>query len=220
MILAVRVFVIGISASKWPVYTTSACIASCVGWTAVLYIKGDGVFAFCRDKTVSAFAPRSWIERLRALLLSCMLAVVYMFTFVNLTEGPTFCRYLVYYLICGVQNAVLIFLWFWFTDLTMEGIYYSEYLLITSVIFFIIGIGAMITYYIVFHTSVREVFSRYCPWLLRFYIFWIRKCQKGGATNQKDEKIIYQSHLFDYLLDFVPIKRHRSHRDLNLLPQC
>lgn len=107
-------------------------------------MNDDGVLKFCRDKTVPQSAPRSCIENFRMIFVSGVFAVVYMFTFVNLGRGPTFFRYLAYYLICGIQNAIVISSWVMSADLTIESVYFAKYLLIASVALFAIGIAAMI----------------------------------------------------------------------------
>lgn len=85
--------------------------------------------------------------------LFAIFGMVYVFTYVNLTEGRTFYKYLFFYAILFLENTSANIFWILRQDeKTMESLYYRPVVYL-NIIPFILGIVFMVLYYKVFHPS-------------------------------------------------------------------
>ncbi|KAK4884790.1 hypothetical protein RN001_001061 [Aquatica leii] len=85
--------------------------------------------------------------------LFAIFGMVYIFTYVNLTEGKTFIKYLFFYLILFFENTLANVFWILERDTElMKSLYYKPVVYL-NIIPFILGIIFMILYYKVFHPS-------------------------------------------------------------------
>ncbi|KAK5648238.1 hypothetical protein RI129_003130 [Pyrocoelia pectoralis] len=92
--------------------------------------------------------------------LFAIFGMVYIFTYVNLTEGKTFIRYLFFYLILFFENTIANVFWILERDTELMTTLYYKPVIYLNIIPFILGIIFMILYYKVFHPSTGYNVSR------------------------------------------------------------
>ncbi|CAG9860072.1 unnamed protein product [Phyllotreta striolata] len=93
-------------------------------------------------------------------LFYCILGAVYIFTHVVLVEGPTCCKYLIFYSVLFAENTIANVVWtVTVNDEVKTKVYYLPIVLL-NVIPFIFGIFFMLLYYRVFHPSLSTGYSR------------------------------------------------------------
>lgn len=78
---------------------------------------------------------------------------VYIFTQVVLVEGPTCCKYLIFYIILFTENTVANIVWIVTAEKAVRDMIYYMPIVFLNVIPFIFGILFMLLYYKVFHPS-------------------------------------------------------------------
>ncbi|XP_012265414.2 XK-related protein 6-like [Athalia rosae] len=161
-IIMSRILSISVVASMWPMYTGLACILHCAVMTTWLNMEPNGVAEFCRDGDHSRLAPLTRCERVRSFFFSVVLGFVYIFTYLNPSEGRTFVRHLFYYALCIMENVGASILWAMEAKQNLRNRWYFELITVLCCIPFVIGIVAMTLYYVFFHpTSKRR--SRLAP---------------------------------------------------------
>lgn len=149
---------ISLMASLW---NWQAGLASVIHWmmmTTWLVAEPHGVADFCRDGKNAPFTPLTVMERIRSALFAAVLGTVYVFTYLNPSEGRTFVRHLFYYTLCLVENAIAAILWARHgPGNKMTKKWWNYDLLITlCTVPFCLGILAMILYYMFFHPSTKH----------------------------------------------------------------
>jgi hypothetical protein len=90
-------------------------------------------------------------ERIGEILFAAILGLVYIFTYITPSEGRTCIRYLVYYMVCFVENLVSAVMWAFEVYPPVQNTWYFIPLLISSIVPFLVGIVFMILYYLYFH---------------------------------------------------------------------
>lgn len=151
-----RILSISIVASKWPLYTGIGCFIHWTVMTTWLVKEPHGVTEFCRDGEHSAQAPLTIRERIRSILFAAVLGTVYIFTYLNPSEGSTFVRHLFYYALCLIENGTVAALWATFLNQSIKTYWYYELLIVLCIVPFCIGILAMILYYMFFHPTTKR----------------------------------------------------------------
>ena len=136
-----RVFALGVFAATYPILLVPVCVAHWLAMLAWLIVQGNQE---CADHCEEA-------------LLKLVVAFIYVFTFFNVREEPTRYKYLTFYLICFLENTILIFTWFF----SFNNVYTSEIFwfrvsgTVGDYALFFLGIICMITYYVYFHPSLE-----------------------------------------------------------------
>lgn len=104
---------------------------------------------FCGEKD-------GWDER----IFDMVAAWIHIFCFFNVTEGRTRSRYLMYYAIVYVENAMMILVWFF--TVTEGAIWYKEYCAYLVLGGFWVGIMFMLIYYWFFHPNKEQIEGVWC----------------------------------------------------------
>ncbi|XP_969920.2 XK-related protein 6 [Tribolium castaneum] len=78
---------------------------------------------------------------------------VYIFTPVTLVEGPTFLKYVFFYVVLFVENTIANVVWYCNADTTLQKQIYYTPIVYLNVIPFFAGLTFMLLYYKVFHPS-------------------------------------------------------------------
>jgi hypothetical protein len=90
-------------------------------------------------------------ERVGEILFAAILGLVYIFTYITPREGRTRTRYLVYYVVCFIENLVSAIMWAVEASPQVQNMWYFMPLLIFSIAPFLMGIVFMILYYLYCH---------------------------------------------------------------------
>lgn len=96
-------------------------------------------------------------------LFSIALGFVYIFTYILPRQGNTRYRYMVYYIICGIENLAAVILYACFVPDYVHHFTTSIVLCVMSIVPFILGIIFMVMYYQYFHPNItarRELDNR------------------------------------------------------------
>lgn len=134
-----RIISIAIVASVFPGYTLIGCATH--AFVMSLWIVSFDRSTFCSTTIFHSF------------LFSLVLGIVYIFSYILPKEGPTFYRYLIYYLVCGLENICCVLLFIFNTSLL------EVYLIILSILAtfpFIMGIFFMIIFYKFLHPNITN----------------------------------------------------------------
>ncbi|XP_023016481.1 XK-related protein 4 [Leptinotarsa decemlineata] len=135
-----RILCISVIAAKFPTETILVLIGHwfvMTIWLACTSAKNN----FCDHNSLYDF------------LFYCILGAVYLFTHVILVEGPTCCKYLIFYSILFVENTVANAIWIVTADDALKQMVYYLPIVFLNVIPFLLGIMFMMLYYKVFHPS-------------------------------------------------------------------
>lgn len=145
-----RITSICLIASIFLTYTFIASILHSFLMTIWIYVWDRS--PFCADKCGNG------------LLFSVALGFVYIFAYILPREGDTRYRYLVYYIICGLENLSAVVLYCLFIPDTVHHMNTSIFLCVLSIVPFILGIIFMVVYYQYFHPNItarRDLINRY-----------------------------------------------------------
>lgn len=134
-----RIVSISIMASIFPQYTLIAC-ASHV-FIMALWIMGFDRSPFCSTTILHTF------------LFSLVLGIVYVFSYILPKEGPTFYRYLVYYIICGIENVCCVLVFILYSKLDEIYVIVLSFL---ATFPFVMGIFFMIIFYKYLHPNITN----------------------------------------------------------------
>jgi hypothetical protein len=87
-----------------------------------------------------------------------VVAFIYIFTFFNIRDEPTRYKYLTFYVICFLENTILLFTWFLSPSLSQpaEDFVFRVAGLVGDYVLFFLGIISMLLYYIYFHPSLSN----------------------------------------------------------------
>lgn len=145
-----RITSICIIASIFLTYTFIASILHAILMSIWIYVWDRS--PFCADTCGNG------------LLFSMALGCVYIFAYILPREGDTRYRYLVYYIICGLENLAAVILYVVFIPDTVHHMNTSIFLCVLSIVPFILGIIFMVIYYQYFHPNItarRDLIDRY-----------------------------------------------------------
>lgn len=140
-----RILSISVVATLFPLWTTVACVvhwASMTVWLSLL----DRT-SFCTASPGGATKK----EQAGEVLFAATLGLVYIFTYITPSEGRTRLRYLLYYMVCFLENLGSAITWASKASPKVQNTWYFLPLLIFSIVPFIVGIVFMILYYLYFH---------------------------------------------------------------------
>lgn len=98
----------------------------------------------------TTFCKEKWEEFFFDVVAAC----VYIFCYLNLTEGHTRLRYLFYYTVVYSENAAMILAWYLFTQ--TQDIWYHSYALAAVLLGFALGVVFQIFYYLKLHPNNRS----------------------------------------------------------------
>lgn len=88
-------------------------------------------------------------------LFNLIVAFIYIFTFFNVRDEPTRYKYLTFYMICFIENTLLLFTWFFSFNLsTPDILWFRVSGVIGDYALFFLGILCMVLYYVYFHPTV------------------------------------------------------------------
>ncbi|KAJ4428970.1 hypothetical protein ANN_25966 [Periplaneta americana] len=129
----------------FPTWTALACAVHWLIMTTWLSLLDRT--NFCTSSPDSATRK----ERIGEVLFAAILGLVYIFTYITPGEGRTRTRYLVYYMVCFVENLIATVMWAVRVPSQLRDTWYFLPLVISSIVPFVIGIIFMILYYLFFH---------------------------------------------------------------------
>lgn len=158
-----RILSVSVVASVWPLYTGLGCILHWIVMTTWLVAKPYGVTEFCRNRSHAPHIPLSFRERAGSTLFALVLGIIYIFTYLNPTEGRTFLRHLFYYVLCLLENVAASMLWAFASSTLVKARWYFKLLVALCTVPFLFGIAAMILYYMFFHPSTKHKVSSRVP---------------------------------------------------------
>lgn len=93
-------------------------------------------------------------------LFYCIFGAVYIFIQVVLVDGPTLCKYLVFYFILFVENTIANVVWALCVDEQFKTSSYYLPIIILNAVPFIVGIIFMIAYYLYCHPNTRRTLKQ------------------------------------------------------------
>ncbi|XP_072390330.1 XK-related protein 4-like [Diabrotica undecimpunctata] len=137
-----RILCISVIASIYPTETILIIIGHwfvMTLWLACTSAKNN----FCNHNSLYDF------------LFYCILGAVYIFTHVVLVEGPTCCKYVIFYCVLFAENTIANVVWIVSADQELrEKVYYLPIILLNVIPFFL-GLIFMLLYYKVFHPNLN-----------------------------------------------------------------
>lgn len=139
----------------WVLYTGIYCTVHWIAMTIWLLVEPSGATEFCRDRRRPPHTPLTIRERIGSLMFACVLGVVYLFIYLNPTDGPTFFRHSVYYLLCLIENIVACTFWALVVSAEITQRWYFELLIGLCIAPFVAGAASMILYYKYFHPTTK-----------------------------------------------------------------
>ncbi|XP_039297310.1 XK-related protein 6 [Nilaparvata lugens] len=154
MVTVSRILSISAVASAFPVYTGCACA---VHW--MLMTMWLSIWDRSQISLFTTYSPSDRIslsQRLSQLTLCAVLGLVYIFTYLCMSDGSTRNRYLVYYPVCFVENAAAILIWSLTADEHLRSSWYFIPFIISGIVPFLVGIVFMIIYYKYFHPETSR----------------------------------------------------------------
>lgn len=132
----------GVFAATYPILIIPACLAHWVAMLAWLIVQ----------KT------KACTNQCEEVLFNLIVAFIYIFCFFNVREEPTRYKYLTYYMVCFMENSVLLFTWFFSFNLsTPEILWFRISGLVGDYSLFFLGILCMVLYYVYFHPTVGSM---------------------------------------------------------------
>lgn len=156
MIAVARILSLSVIASIWPLYTTIYCIIHWISMTIWILIDSRGILEFCRTYSRPPHMPPAIKERIYSILFASVIGIVHVFIYVNTVDGKTFWKYLFFYSLCFVENVTSNLLWRKNCPPVVREAWYFNVSFIVCIVFFCLGITAMVLYYTVFHPSKRQ----------------------------------------------------------------
>lgn len=129
--------------------------------TMWIFIESNGILQFCRNSKRAPHTISTCNERLASLLFAAVLGVVDVFIFLNVVDGKTFWKHMIFYLLCLGENLIAIISWIIKVPHGLKNAWYFNSLVGVCVLPFILGSMAMILYYMAFHPSKKK--SRLAP---------------------------------------------------------
>lgn len=150
---------------SWPILTKVSFPVSrilCISVIASVYLEYTIVFL-----VVHWFVMTIWIHlatssntfnfcsnnKLYDSILFSIFGMVYVFTYVTLSEGRTFYKYLFFYCLLFLENTVANIVWTIAADSELKRSPYYKPVIYLNVIPFMLGIMFMVLYYKFFHPS-------------------------------------------------------------------
>lgn len=147
MVTVSRILSIAAVASIFPVLTVLACVLHWLIMTSWLAFFENTQFSVAGSPMRAKFSE---------IIFCAILGLVYIFTYLTPTEGSTRNRYLVYYPICFIENAIAITVWsLWIND-EMKNSWYYIPIICSSVVPFTIGIIFMVIFYRFLHPETSR----------------------------------------------------------------
>ncbi|XP_015598586.1 XK-related protein 6 [Cephus cinctus] len=151
-----RIISVSVIASVWPLYTAIGYALHWIAMTSWLVAEPYGVTEFCRNRSHAPHTPLTIRARVGSLLFACVLGIVYLFTYLNPTEGRTFLRHLFYYIVCLFENVLASMLWAFVSTDEARAHWFFRTFVALCIVPFLFGIAAMISYYKWFHPSTKR----------------------------------------------------------------
>ncbi|CAG7817060.1 unnamed protein product [Allacma fusca] len=144
-IISSRVFALGVFASTYPILLIPVCVAHLLAMLVWLVVQGN---QDCANQCGEA-------------LLNLVVAFIYIFIFFNVRDEPTRYKYLTFYLICFLENTILLLTWFFsLTNVsTPEILWFRVSGIVGHYALFFLGILFMVLYYVYFHPSLQFRFK-------------------------------------------------------------
>ncbi|XP_012274294.1 XK-related protein 4 [Orussus abietinus] len=156
LITVSRILAITMVAILYVPYAVSSLL---LHWFLMLiWIGADshGIHEFCRNKNRAPHIRRNIIERISSFMFVSVLSVIYIFIYLNPTDGRTFRKYFFYYTLCLLENIFACLYWMLTPSTDIRFLWYFQFLPLTCISFFLLGIVIMILYYVYFHPSLKQ----------------------------------------------------------------
>lgn len=135
-----RILCISVIASIYLNYTVLGVLLHWMVMTVWLHV-GTSETNFCNKNKIYDSA------------LFAVFGMVYVFTYVNLSEGRTFIKYLFFYFILFLENTLANVFWILNSNKEVTDSLYYRPVVYLNIMPFILGIVFMVLYYKVFHPS-------------------------------------------------------------------
>jgi len=156
MITVARILSLGIIASIWPLYTVIGCLIHWVIMTIWILINSHGILEFCQAYNRPPHMLPMLKERIYSISFAMVIGIVYIFIYLNTVDSNTFWKHLCFYVLCFVENITSNLLWRYTCPPEVREAWYFNVFFIICIIFFFLGITAMIVYYTTFHPSKKQ----------------------------------------------------------------
>ncbi|XP_012222540.1 XK-related protein 6 [Linepithema humile] len=154
-ITVARILSISVIASIWPIYTIICCITHWICMTIWILIDSHGILEFCRTYNHPPHMQPTLKERFYSILFAGVIGIVHIFIYLNAVDGNTFWKHFCFYVLCFLENIMSVLLWRFNSSLAVRNAWYFNVFFAFGVIFFFVGIAAMIMYY-TFHPSKKQ----------------------------------------------------------------
>ena len=140
--IGARILAMALFASHVSPWVFAAAV--CIHWIVMLI--------WCFTKSTN-FCVHRWQEP----LFNMVMAVVYIFSFLNLLEGHTRLRYLIFYSVVYAENLGMIMLWYAMEGTNMKWFHTAA--MVAILLGFFVGICLQVIYYRFFHPNRYPPFS-------------------------------------------------------------
>ncbi|XP_058804880.1 XK-related protein 6 [Phymastichus coffea] len=132
------------------------CVLHWIAMTIWLIMESRGIVNFCKTKRRTPHLPSTLGEKIKSTLFSCVFGFVYIFIYVNFEDNGTYSKHLLYYTVCFLENISAAILVVLSVPTDLKTVWYHYVISAMCIVPFIIGIIAMIFYYIQFHPSMKH----------------------------------------------------------------
>lgn len=148
-----RILTVSLIASLWPLYTIAACICHWIVMTAWIIAESRGVLQFCRKNNHAPHVTPMITERIYSILFAIVIGLVHIFIYLNVVDGNTLLKHVFFYGLCFCENLIANLLWMFNFSTEVTNSWYFCVYIIPCTVPFLLGIAAMISYYIFFHPA-------------------------------------------------------------------
>lgn len=111
----------------------------------------------CIFTSVFGFFELVGVSRVHRFFLSTLIAYIYIFCYINFNSQRTQWRYITFYTIMFLENAVLLIVWY--LSAVEDNSLRTYTIIFIACITFVIGIVSMIMYYRFFHIPAKKLFA-------------------------------------------------------------
>lgn len=166
-------------------------------FAAAIAIHWLVMFIWCLTKKTE-FCHHSWQEP----FFKAVVSVVYIFEFLNLLQGHTRFRYILFYSFVYLENLVMMIVWF-VMGFWMGGIntrWFHEGAVVCIVLSFFVGVTFQMVYYKFYHPNNKAPYNEHGP--IKCCLSWAEVCplQKElhpveNADTNVSHDVIGMSHM-------------------------
>lgn len=124
--------------------------------TIWIMIESHGILEFCRSYNRPPHMLPTFKERIYSVLFSIVIGIVHIFIYLNAVDSNTFWKHVCFYVLCFIENITSNLLWRYTSPPEVKEAWYFNVFFIICIVFFLLGIVAMIVYYTSFHPLKKQ----------------------------------------------------------------